>query len=71
MVVIDTKFVYLFAESGLGVEIFFKKEGATEKWDIDFDIGGACCTLLLEAGENFMQSLSAFLLFYGIRKNFC
>ena len=32
-------FVYHFVDLDLGVEIFFKKEGATEKRDVRFEIG--------------------------------
>ena len=31
--------IYHFIDPDLGFEILFKKEGATEKWDIDFEIG--------------------------------
>ena len=35
---IDTKFIYHFVDPDLGVEVFFEKEGVTEKGGVDFEI---------------------------------
>ena len=37
--VIESRFVYHFADSDLKVETFFEKDGATENGGINFEIG--------------------------------
>ena len=34
----NTMFVYYFDDPNLGLDIFFEKEGATEKWGVGFEI---------------------------------
>ena len=36
---VDTMFFNHLVDSDLGVEMFFKKQGATEKGEVDFEIG--------------------------------
>ena len=64
--VIESTFVYHFVDSELRVEILFEKDGASENGGVDWQL----CTVVLEVEENFMQNLSAFLLFFG-DKNKC
>ena len=67
--VIDSMFVYHFVDPDLRVETFFKKDEAAENGGIDFKRGYRhLCTLILKVEENFMQSLSALLLFFGDKK---
>ena len=48
-------------DSDLGVEMFFKKQGATEKGEVDFEIGNwGDCKLVLVVGVNFMKNMYAF-----------
>ena len=68
-VVIVSMLDYHFIDPDLRVEIFFGKDGAPENGSFDFEIGDRhFCSLVLEVEENFMQSLSAFLLFFGGKK---
>ena len=50
--------------------MFFEKEGAADKGPIGVEIGkwGIPCTFVLEVEQNFMQSLSTFLLFFMTKK---
>ena len=65
--VIDSMFIYRFVDPDLRVEIFFKKGRRAENESVDFEtrvIG----TLVLKVEENFMQTLSAFLLLFWWQK---
>ena len=57
-------FVYHFVDSDLRVEILLEKDRALENGDVNWQL----CTVVLEVEENFMQNLSAFLLFLGDKK---
>ena len=58
-------FVYHFVDLDLRVEIISRKEGTAESRWIGFEIGDVgTSTQLLEVEENFIQSLSAFLLHF-------
>ena len=57
-------FVYHFVDSDLRVEILFEKDRASENGDVNWQL----CTVVLEVEENFMENLSAFLLFLGDKK---
>ena len=64
-------FVYHFVYPDLGCEIFFQKEEATEKGRVDFGkkrLRQHLRNLVLCFEELFMQSLSAFLLFFSDKK---
>ena len=63
-------FVYHFVYPDLGFEIFFQKEEATEKGRFDFGKKRLrhLRNLILCFEELFMQSLSAFLLFFSDKK---
>ena len=63
-------FVYHFVDPGVRVETFFEKDEAAENdgrwfWNRGYS---KLCTLLFKAEENFMQSLSAFLLLFDDKK---
>ena len=58
-----------FVGSNLGVEIFFEKEGTSEKECVKIEDWGTSVLFALWFQENSMQSLSAFLLFFTNKKN--
>ena len=64
--------MYVSLTSDLRAETFFEKVEAAKNGGIDFeigDIGTSAHTLVLKVEENFMQSLSTFLLLSWYLKN--
>ena len=63
------KFFCHFVDPDLAFEIFRQKDGATEYWDVDFEIEGwgTCCTTVLGL-RKFPCRASAFLLSFLVSK---
>lgn len=63
------KFFCHFVDPDLAFEIFLQKDGATEYWDVDFEIEGwgTCCITVLGL-RKFLCRASAFLLPFLLSK---
>ena len=60
--------VYHFVGSNLGMEIF-EKEGTSEQECVEIEDWGTSAHFVLRFHENSSQSVYAFLLFFGNKKN--
>ena len=68
--VIDFMLMYHFVDRDLGIEIFFRKERATEKGKLGIETEGTgtCCTLFLKVKKNSQQIWLLFHFFSFMKK---